>query len=585
MSWRRWIGLLVVIPVASAGPLQADLHVYGAVTFQGSGQAEFEWTGAVHDARLAHTGAADGLVVTGPATLLTYRFAFETTPTGGPVGYTRTLMPLSEESKPLGIIDGAVLVTETGDNASTRLLASAPVPVAISGSFSLEPSRDLHEDLFYAGDAQPYEPGKATYPPFGAPLVTHTPISLQPIQGFAILTDQLLQVAGQEVDTRWTEESQSVAGLGTVAVRTTRLVLIEGTISATQAFGSDEWVHIVRSMTGGLDGDLLLANAQGSGVLNGTALPDGIHLFQAIGPLEATASFEEQAGRWNINGSPSLVAVNARAVGDGGLAIAAVAAVGLTALVLAALAKWGKALIGLLPGLNIAEPLGHRGRVQILATVAENPGIDQSELTAQSRLARGTVRHHLKILRRADLITERRFGSRLTYTLNSGSYDFQAIPNRELTAGEGLAILRHPQRRQLFEALQQVGEADFEILRGRLASQGTELKRYAASYHFGLLMNAGIVGRRREGRRIIWRPTLNLPSVFAEQARRFLVTSGMDDILRAVSTNPQALPHLYDDARGHGWKGTKRDFLAKLDLLVAIGAIQKTESGYGRTRL
>lgn len=120
-------------------------------------------------------------------------------------------------------------------------------------------------------------------------------------------------------------------------------------------------------------------------------------------------------------------------------------------------------------------------------STAEPPrgqGLPSPELPLYEPLAsRGTIRHHLRILLRADLLTERHSGIRRTYTLNDSSYEFPiSVDAGAPTAGVAMALLRHPHRQAIVDALQVLGEADYSKLQKRLAETGHRFERHAASY-------------------------------------------------------------------------------------------------------
>mgnify|MGYP000004273532 CR=1 FL=1 len=581
MRWAPLVGVILVLPSGLAHELHAELQVQGTTTFRGVGNTTFEWTGGLLDARLGHEPTTSAFSVNGSATLLTYSFWYSNTNGSSPIGYTRYFIPLASDDEELGKASGMLRTGHASWNASLRLIPNDPVRGLIRGNFSVEPGTDIHENLYYPSDAQPYEVGTEYYPSFGSQLGCDG-LELEEFAGRLIITGQEVTFNGQMVDTRWSDEGPAIGSGSTLVIRTTKVLVVEGTIGIPAGFDCAHWFQAAQSIDSAVEGDLLIANARGTGTWNGTDLPAGIHLFQVQGPMRLRADLGQPTGAWAIQGEPDFLALNAAAFWDSRVSpLASIAAIGAAAALIGVLAKWGRAWLSLIPGLNLAEPFGNPQRVRILATVAEHPGIDQSELAVHSMLGRATVRHHLNILARNDLVAERRIGTRRTYTLNDGSYEFPVLPGATVTAGQATAIARHPVRQALLAALQS-SECDFESLRMRLNAQAQPFNRDAATYHLGLLLKHGLVKRRQEGRKVFWSATVDLESLKAVQKNRLLALGDLNRILDAM-TNPFNEKDLYRRLRSQRWRGSMKALSRKLDLLVAVGYARRIGETYERT--
>jgi predicted transcriptional regulator len=496
---------------------------------------------------------------------------------GSPTGALRRMVLIHSESSPLKTVSGDLQFLAAGPRASLRLLPDQTEVRGLAGSFVLDSPRSLHETLFYEGDAQPYEQGPRFYPKFGAPMVADQ-LNDQPLafRGRVVVTDYLVRLGGLAVDTRWTTTGPEQS-LGTEVLQT-HVLVVEGDFGIT-ALGPN-WTHSIQSLTGHLEGDLLLANARGSGSVNGSALRTDLHLFQSVGPLNVTANYEGSRGRWALNGEPRYVALNAQPVFASRDALKAAAAIGAGALLVAALAKWGRAILGFVPGLNIARPFGNRHRTEVLVLVAKNPGIDQMELTKSTGTARATVRHHLRILLRADLLTERRIGSRSTYTLNDSSYEFPANGHTGLSAAKAFASMRHPVRLALVEILRGSERTNASMLEA-CCKRGLELSRDDVRYHMKVLEDEGVVGKATKDGRILWRLLVDFDDVASKQRERFLAMGGLRTIFEALEEQPADLRQLRRKIQPK-WQGSLSDLADKLALLSAAGFAIGDSQGYRR---
>lgn len=580
MARHAW-ALLALVPCilpGAAASVQADLEVRGEATFAGDASGTWGWEGSLRDSRLGHPAQPEPLHAEGRCTLVESRFAMLRTSPGSPAGDMHPRRHLSTEHVDLGPCGGSLAFGTAGPAASLRLVPAATEPRPLEGSFAVAFPQDLHATLSRQGDdALPPGEGAWLYPRPGGLIRLQAPVPGGPFEGRVAATDYLLDVAGRTVDTRWRLEGPAVGGVGEAGVLTTRVLLVDGSFHA-QGLPADGWVHSAAWLSGALDGDLLLANAQGQGSMNGTPLPPGMHLFQAIGPLEVRAAFDGAAGNWTVAGQPTYLGVNAQPVA-GSRALPVAVGVGVVAAALGALVAWARGLAPFIPGLNVAEPLGNRQRTALLALVATHPGAHEAELRSMAGVGRATVRHHLRILVRADLVTPRRSGNRLSYTLNDSSYDFAATAApASPSAGQAVALLRHPVRDAVAACLRD-GDLDSEAMRARLAERGLPLPAATLAYHLGLMADAKLLGRRRSGRRTVWTALVQPAGLRATQRDRFLVLGGLAEVLKAVGPGCSARD-AHERLRRERWRGSLKDACAKLDLLAATGYLAKDGDAY-----
>lgn len=565
--------LLAAAPTVTSAPLEANLEVRGEATFEGHGFAIGQWTGALHQ----DPEPGIGLAVDGTARLLTYTYAFVERDPGNPSGFGRDMELVDSREENLPIVNGTLETSDIGPHASLRLIPQTAEDLPCRGQFRLTGWQQFPDPFSAAIDAQPANVRGAFYPGSGAP-VKGCQLDEGHFIGRVVITDAAILGPGGRIDTIWSHPDH-VQGIGSAGLLETKVLVIDGAI-ATAARDLTGWTTYVNSLKGDIEGDLVLQNAQGTGQLNGTTLPPGIHMFQATGSLSFSADYARPVAVWQITGDANLVAVNAGTVWNQDAVNTAVASLALIS-VLVLLIKWLRITGVVLPGLNVANPFGNQQRLRILTLVASNPGIDQASLAREATVSRGTLRHHLRILLRSDLITKRSISSRSTYTLNDDSYEFPVVTESG-SAGEAFALLRHPTRQALLEALERGGSADYEALHSELCRRGLALPRDAASYHLGLLRRAGLVDRSMQGKRALWSARVNTLALRARQSERFLKAGRLTGVLDAVSIEPMPAVAVWRKLRAKDPSATIRDVTAKLDLLTATGYIRQHSSGYSR---
>lgn len=573
----RWVVLAcLAVPTASAVSLEAFLEVRGDASFQGSGDGRFDWSGSVLDARLGHDLQSEPIVVDGKATLYVYSYIDAELEDSSPPGHSHVSRLVDTDEQDLGHVSGQVHFQAGSARSSVRLLPDGPVARSLDGAFALSSPRMIHASLARVPDAHPPELRESYYPPMGgiASMPKEAAVSFA---GRLVVTGYSLGTSVGDIDTRWKDEGPTVPGLGHWVSRTTRVLVVEGQIQAQDT----AWQQTYQGLDASVEGDLFLENAEGTGRLNGTPLPAGVHLFQAMGRMNITAQYSESPARWTIEGHPRFVAVNAQPVLGERITLAVAAAgLGTLALLAAVAAKWGRALLAAVPGLNIARPFGNQRRTKLLSAIAAHPGLDQVSLAATAGMGRGTARHHLRILLKADILTERLVGRRRTYTLNRGTFDFQ-LPASKGTAGYAMALARHPQRARLLDALETLGTGDYELLAKQLGQAGVHLRPNAASYHLGLLADAGLVTKHRVGRRILWKLAAPRDAIMEQHRSRFL-QGARRALYECLRDEPQSIQELRSGASRKGVRLAAGALMHELETLANTGYATKVGSLYRR---
>lgn len=147
-----------------------------------------------------------------------------------------------------------------------------------------------------------------------------------------------------------------------------------------------------------------------------------------------------------------------------------------------------------------SDPLEHEHRRTIYRTIAENPGVYLSKLGESSDVSLSTVRHHLHVLERENLIkSEKVRGKRRFYPVE--------VDNTAL-----VAALADPAVRSLLEALAVLGEARNDRLVEELGRSPSTV-----SHHLTSLEEDGLVVRERRGRSNVNRLAPGVASSLVEE--------------------------------------------------------------------
>lgn len=578
------VGLLLV-PWAQAATLQADLQVSGDVVFQGEADLVGGWSGSIQDARLGPVEPFR-LLVSGEAVLRTYRYAVAERNGTSPAGHGHDDVLLDRTSEPLGRINGTIGANQHDGHASLRLLPEGTPDLALDRGFVVGIPRDLAKEL-QEDDPQPPDERDLSYPGVGGGL-TGPSIAATPFEGRVVISGWLVETPGGLIDTRWRVSGPTVPGMGGAWVQETAVLEVgPGRVQVLDAW-SATWVTMVCSLAGDVDGDLVLHNARGVGELNGTSLPPGLQLLQVAGAMTISADYTKAASQWSIQGEPVFVAANAGTLwGERGAWIATAAtALGLAAL-LAALAGKG---VHAVSGLNLAEPLGNERRVRLLSLIAREPGLAQSALANRSATPRPVVRHHLRILLRAGLVTERRVANRKTYTLNDGSFEFALPPapgNRAtgMPTAPALAHFQHPVRKAILETLMARGPCTGAEMRRIWQGQGgPSASRPLVSHHVRKLHGLGLLARSQQDKGTVWSLTFDPAAAVRHQKASFLALGGFKAISDALGRGPLTM----DELRACMARAPQRTSRSALDrqlrVLEAVGLVEVDAGGAVRLR-
>ncbi len=177
-------------------------------------------------------------------------------------------------------------------------------------------------------------------------------------------------------------------------------------------------------------------------------------------------------------------------------------------------------------------PLENPVRLEILRAVCQIPGITCSQIMAAVGATRGTVNHHLKILRPIGYIEEHRVRKISSYAV---------IGTGERLPVQALTLLRHPVRRGLMAVLRKLGPSTASAIQQNWAALvgGVACPRSAKiSLHAGLLLRNGLLSRHACGRSVRWGITLDVEKLARQRIEGFALGNG-----GVVRPYPNARPH------------------------------------------
>ncbi len=167
---------------------------------------------------------------------------------------------------------------------------------------------------------------------------------------------------------------------------------------------------------------------------------------------------------------------------------------GLGSLLASALKRYGSfAAIPLFSRIAKSAVLDNQVRNQIFELIKANPGINTSEIARRLDIAWGTSTHHLQKLRQERLIGIRDVGHQKCYFPNGGTYT-----PREMDV---LSATKSPTAKRIAEYLVAGGSRSHHEI-----AEGLNLSPALVSFHMRKLVGAGIIERRRDGRRSIFTP-------------------------------------------------------------------------------
>lgn len=400
--------------------------------------------------------------------------------------------------------------------------------------------------------------GHATHPGDGAFIASADLRSLdwrEPFVAILMGGDVQLGPGGPVWPTgQWLNQSRTVLapdGSG-VEVYDSRVVVVTGGGgSVAWPDGADGWATMVSRFEGPVSGDVAWTGVEASVTADGRPLPAEPDLFHMRGDLVLEGRFEPD-GRWGVSGEAHFLAVDAGpdwvapsvAVGLGGLALLLVFLAKGRLLVLFLGTRVGRRLVK-------AEPFGTPARRRVLEAIHVHQPVRAGDLREATGLSRTALAYHLDVLQGHHVI-ERRQGTGLrnaTYMLNSGSLAFTVAQPAETTAearqaaeaAQALATAQsHPLRRALYQAISQAGKPmSFADLKALVAIDGRRaLSQSTASHHLGLLVAAGAVAERREGRQKTYTPRVRAEDARVEQYRRLLRHLDGLSVVRRLSGGP-----------------------------------------------
>jgi predicted transcriptional regulator len=132
------------------------------------------------------------------------------------------------------------------------------------------------------------------------------------------------------------------------------------------------------------------------------------------------------------------------------------------------------------------DPLEHETRARLAEYVESSPGAYLSELAEATDTPLGTVRYHLKVLEREDVLSRTKARGRRRYYPVGGTPDELAAALDEEGAGD---VLR---------ALAGVGPSSVSGLADELDRDASTV-----SHHLDRLADEGLVERERDGRAVV----------------------------------------------------------------------------------
>lgn len=150
-----------------------------------------------------------------------------------------------------------------------------------------------------------------------------------------------------------------------------------------------------------------------------------------------------------------------------------------------------------------SDPLEHEGRAAVFETIEETPGIYLSAISEDTELSLSTLRHHLRVLEREQLITSGKVhGKRRFYPVDT--------EHIELTAALGEGATEN-----VIEALCHHGPATVSELAEELDRDPSTV-----THHLQRLADDDIVCRKRSGRVVMNRLSDDVRTYFTEQPGR-----------------------------------------------------------------
>lgn len=146
-------------------------------------------------------------------------------------------------------------------------------------------------------------------------------------------------------------------------------------------------------------------------------------------------------------------------------------------------------LLPLFTRLTKTEALEHPKRQRIFAYIQEHPGANFREVSRQTEIAAGTVRHHLTVLERAGHIVEHPHQGTIRLFENHGKFDANWVD---------AVLLREPPLAKLHAWIQEhPGSAQKDVLE---AMEQAGWSRSTTQHRLARLVSGGVVSLRLQGR-------------------------------------------------------------------------------------
>lgn len=150
-----------------------------------------------------------------------------------------------------------------------------------------------------------------------------------------------------------------------------------------------------------------------------------------------------------------------------------------------------------------SDPLEHEGRKTVFDAIEDTPGLYLSAMSSHTDHSLSTLRHHLQVLEREQLIMSVKVrGKRRFYPVDTERVELTAALSEEATAN-------------VIEALCHLGPASVSKLADELDRDPSTV-----THHLQRLEDAGIVRRKRSGRVVMSRLADDVLTYLTEQPER-----------------------------------------------------------------
>lgn len=578
-AWAACLATAIVVltPAVAAAPsfhLEASLQARAAARLHGHLEggvslASVEWQGG----NLAWREAIPMALHVQDARWLVYD-----SKTQGPLGADMPGAVTTTEARWRATFTGDIEVGPLADAGLLRLLpAGGAGPAGLRFAWAAPLSWNLSSAPDPVDPLATSEDGRALVPGAAFAASPAPGLSWQGRTGLTLVVfgaDVRLRGAQGTFTNRTGTSYEGSAPLGVGPTTRHDVYLVLDAANATLSLRPGPWAPRVAGLDGHFEGDVELSGVTGDAQVDGARHDGPWRTFQSVGAFAANVAVNTSStgaaaaasrldarleGQATFIGLDGAVLAGSRPVPWPG---AVAGGLGLVGLVLAFTTRAGARLLVVVAG-NRAQPMGNATRVQILRTIAQQPGVSAPGLVKMVGVSRATVQFHLQVLRRADLIDESRRGPHYHYQLNSKTYD---IPVDERRPAEGnlrdvLALLDHPIRRTVFTILERAGKpltyADvvqrWPALVAVQADGGADTGASAEgaaptpplfTYHAKAMLEGGALERMQSGRLVYWRVRGPFRDALARQSAEFLRLHGLTstfEAIRAGECDPEAL--------------------------------------------